>query len=76
MVLVGCPTIRAGIVSTAGVRDSRSHHLHPKRSFHCRSRLLYDEFRAAGALVMLVAIQLLVLGLYLPPVFKRAEIVI
>src|ERR1043166_6170050 len=27
-------------------------------------------FRAAGALVVLVAIQLSVLGLYLPPVFK------
>ena len=27
--------------------------------------------RAAGALVVLVAVQLSVLGLYLPPVFKR-----
>jgi len=28
------------------------------------------EFRATGALVLLVAVQLLVLGLYLPPVLK------
>jgi hypothetical protein len=28
------------------------------------------ETRAAGALVVLVAVQLSVLGLYLPPVFK------
>ena len=28
------------------------------------------EYRASGALVVLVAVQLSVLGLYLPPVFK------
>ena len=40
----GCPTIRAGIVSPAGVRKPRSCQLHPKRSFHCRSRLPCDRF--------------------------------
>ena len=29
------------------------------------------RFRAAGALVVVVAVQLLVVGLYLPPVFKE-----
>ena len=44
---------------------------HPRRSFHCRSTLPCDWSRAAGALVMLVAVQLSVLGLYLPPVFNE-----
>ena len=43
---------------------------HPKRSFHCQSRLPCDCSRPEGALVVLVAVQLFVLGLYLPPVFK------
>ena len=34
----------------------------------CRVKL-----RAEGALVVLVAVQLSVLGLYLPPVFKRLK---
>ena len=34
----GCPTIRAGIVSPAGVQDA-SRSIRPRRSFHCRSRL-------------------------------------
>ena len=33
----GCPTIRAGIVSPARVQKEDMHH--PRRSFHCRSRL-------------------------------------
>ena len=49
---------------------SRCHHLRPRRSFRCRSRLPCDRLGAAGALVVLVAVQLSVLGLYLPPVFK------
>ena len=47
-----------------------SHLSRPRRSFRCRSRLPCDASRAAGALVVLVAVQLSVLGLYLPPVFK------
>ena len=35
----GCPTIRAGIVSTAGVQMATSV-IRPRRSFHCQSRLL------------------------------------
>jgi hypothetical protein len=31
------------------------------------------ETRATGALVMLVAVQLSVLGLYLPPVLKKTQ---
>ena len=46
--------------------------LRPRRSFRCRSTLPCDRYRAAGALVVLVAVQLSVLGLYLPPVFKVA----
>ena len=43
----------------------------PRRSFHCQSTLLCDSFAAAGALVVLVAVQLSVLGLYFPPVLNR-----
>ena len=42
----------------------------PRRSSHCRSTLPYDRTRAGGALIVLVAVQLSVLGLYLPPVLK------
>ena len=42
----------------------------PRRSFRCRSTLPCDASRPAGALVVLVAVQLSVPGLYLPPVFK------
>ena len=45
----------------------------PRRSFHCRSTLPCDSLRAAGALVMLVAVQLSVPGSYLPPVFRSVE---
>ena len=44
--------------------------IRPRRSFHCRSRLPCERIGAAGALVVLVAVQLSVPGLYLPPVFK------
>ena len=43
----------------------------PKRSFHCRSRLPCELPRGVGALIVLVAVQLSVPGLYRPPVFKR-----
>ena len=52
----GCPRIRAGIVSPAGVRGAPGD-IHPKRSFHCRSRLPCDPTRAEGALLVLVAVQ-------------------
>ena len=43
---------------------------HPRRSFHCRSRLPCDSIGQRARWSVLVAIQLSVLGLYLPPVFK------
>ena len=46
------------------------HYIRPRRSFHCRSTLPCDRARRIGALVVLVAVQLSVVGLYLPPVFK------
>ena len=54
----------------------RCRHIRPRRSFRCRSRLPCDRLGAAGALVVLVAVQLSVLGLYLPPVLKSADAVI
>ena len=38
-------------------------------SLPCRSTLPRDKYRAEGALMVLVAVQLSVAGLYLPPVF-------
>ena len=118
----GCPTIREGIVSSAGVQSYRCCYFRPRRSFHCRSIPLCDppasrrvdsagggpticagivssagvqhryrpslppqtiislpvhtavcSERPEGALVVLVAVQLSVLGLYLPPVFKSHQ---
>ena len=66
----GCPTIRAGIVSPASIQTAADS-AHPRQSFHCRSTLPCDSYRAEGALVVLVAVQLSVLGLYLPPVLER-----
>ena len=40
----GCPTVRAGIVSPAGVQKSRCCRTRPRRSFHCRSRLPCEGF--------------------------------
>ena len=44
--------------------------VHPRRSSHCRSRLLCDPTRAMGALVVPVAVQLSGPGSYLPPVLR------
>ena len=49
-------------------------HIRPRRSFRCRSRLPCDCLGQLGALVVLVAVQLSVLGLYLPPVFKSRAV--
>ena len=61
-------------ISRRCLRDYRGNHqnnrVHPRRSFHCRSRLPCERIGPAGALVMLVAVQLFVPGLYLPPVLK------
>ena len=53
--------------------NSWRRYIRPRRSFHCRSRLPCERIGAVGALVVLVAVQLSVLGLYLPPVFKRRQ---
>ena len=64
-----CPTVRAGIVSPASVERRIAVISAPNDHFtagpDCRVTA-----RAVGALVVLVAIQLSVLGLYLPPVFN------
>ena len=59
----GCPTVGAGIVSPAGVQKLPSKSTpddHFAAGPHCR----VTTPRAAGALVVLVAVQLSVLGLY------------
>ena len=66
----GCPTIRAGIISPASVQNKLVILLHPIQSFHCRSRPPCVSIGTEGALVPLVAVQLSVPGLYLPPVPK------
>ena len=48
----GRPTIRAGIVSAAGVQIAADVYIHPRRSFHCQSRLPCDRLgsgRVGGA---------------------------
>ncbi len=114
-----------GIIFPASVQDSLwEATVHPRQSFHCRSRLPCDQFgavgalvvlvkskypcwdcicrrcsnrlvttppqtiislpvqtavcelRAPGAFVVLVAVQVSVLGLYLPPVFKLLRLAI
>ena len=63
----GCPTIRAGIVSPAGVQNARGTHP-PQTIISAAGPDCRVTVRAEGALVVLVAVQLSVLGLYLPPV--------
>ena len=55
------------------VFKSRAVNSAPDDHFAVRSTLLCETVRAAGALVVLVAVQLSVLGSYLPPVFKWSE---
>ena len=71
MVLVAVQMYRAGIVSPAGVRNAAVAKAAPDDHFTCQSKLPSAGTRASGALVVLVAVQVSVLGLYLPPVFKK-----
>ena len=48
-------------------------HIRPRQSFRCRSTLPCASHRPAGALVVLVAVQLSVLGSYRPPVLKMSR---
>ena len=70
MVLVAVQLFVLGLYLPPVFKRLVRNQLHPRRSFHCRSRLPCDWIGAEGAFVVLVAVQLSVLGLYLPPVFK------
>ena len=64
----GCPTVSAGIVSAAGIQivaDQSTPDDHFTASPDCRVKN-----RPEGALVVLVAVQLSVPGLYLPPLLR------
>ena len=73
MMLVAVQLSVPGLYLPPVFRNSRCRQIHPRRSFHCRSRLPCDKLVQSGALVVLVAVQLSVLGLYLPPVFRIAD---
>ena len=72
----GCPGVRARIVSPAsvkirgGARSQSAPDDHFTAGPHCR----VEEARASGALVALVAVQVFVLGLYLPTSVKNAAV--
>ena len=67
----GCPTISAGIVSPARVQIASPKPFDPPQMIiSLPVQTAVWEARPVGALVVLVAVQLFVLGLYLPPVFK------
>ena len=66
----GRPTVGAGIVSPAGVQTVLPVISAPDNHFAAGPDCRVSDFGAEGALVVLVAVQLSVLGLYLPPVFK------
>ena len=67
--LVLAQLLLTGLYLPAGVQRRRSHQIHPRRSFRCRSRPPCESIGAEGTLALFVVIQLSVLGLYLPPVF-------
>ena len=58
----GYPTIRAGIISPAGVKVLLPSSNHPKRSSHCQSRRPCESLGPWARLSELVAVQLSVLG--------------
>ena len=66
-----CPSVRAGIISAAGVQIADTVKSAPDNHFAAGPDCCVMR-RAAGALVVLVAVQLSVLGSYLPPVFEIA----
>ncbi len=69
----GYPAIGNGVISAAGVRKAAVKSA-PDDHFGCRSTLPCETLEPAGALVVLMAVQLSVLGLYLPPVFRKLEL--
>ena len=56
--------------SSTAATGGQCHEIRPKRSFHCRSRPPCERL-GQWRVEVLMAVQLSVLGLYLPPVFKR-----
>ena len=56
-----CPSVGNRVISPSCVSNWVLRH--PKRSFRCQSTLPCDERRLSGALILLVAVQLSVLGL-------------
>ena len=69
----GCPTISARVISAAGIKNVGMS-IRPRRSFSCRSTPRC-VVKTQGAPVSLAAVQLSVLGLYLPPVFKLLALI-
>ena len=67
----GCPTISAGIISSAGIQIADDRSVRPRRSFRCRSRLLCDQLGHRARWWCWWLSKLSVLGSYLPPVLKR-----
>ena len=59
-----------GAVSPAGVQNAHAHLTPPQTIISLPVQTAVWKSRAEGALVVLVAVQLSVLGLYLPPVLK------
>ena len=66
------PNIRAGIVSSASVQSAAGSIGSAPDDHFAASPHCFVNHRTSGALVVLVALQLSVLGLYLPPVFKTS----
>ena len=50
--------------------ERRCHYIPPTRSSRCLSRLLCAGFAVKEHLAVLIAVQLFVTGLYLPPVLR------
>ena len=67
--MLGLDRIARSISRRCCYKWTRKKDPRPRRSFHCRSRLPC-EISGTGRIGVLVAVQLSVPGLYLPPVFK------
>jgi len=65
----GCPAVRAGIVSAAGVETVGVIPSAPNNHFTAGPTAVCES-RPPGALLVLVGVQLSVSGLYLPPVLN------
>ena len=70
----GCPTVRAGIVSTAGVKISWNHRSAPDDHSHCQSRLPCESFglRRVGGTARCPTIRA---GIVSPASVKRGAVI-